>query len=155
MLATLHDRRFVISMALLTVMVLSVLLFCPMTVDAGQMQLSHDNHSDMLMADMMSENLEDRSGNSSGNSPEMNMHNCCKPGETLLENDTLCPDCKESEQVLQPHFSDLQPVYMLLYVVLLQTLDPALEGHVWQTRNELDILSSQPDIYLAKVSFLE
>ncbi len=146
MLAKLDHHRQTISIALMAVMLLSVLLFCPMTVDAGQIENPYGGHVDMPMADMMSDN------------PEMSMHDCCKPGKLPLqqtENNVVCPDCEAPDQVLQPQISDLQPVYMLLYVVLLQELNQLSEPHRWQIFNEPDLLSSQPDIYLAKASFLE
>lgn len=75
---------------------------------------------------------------------------------SALEADTVCPDCEEDEQALQTSQSpDLKPLYALLYVTVQAVLNDTLQSQTWLSRDNSDILTSFPKIYLAKVSFLE
>ena len=147
-----HSRS--ISAALLAVMVLSVLQFCMMSMAQGQ-TMSHGNHHEQsashheMMAEMVHEtDLSD------------DLHDCCISGtsmsHTMGDMEMACPDCEDSDPALQlGNISDLKPLYALLYVVVQDVLDQTMQTRTWQVFTEPDILSSQPEIYLAKASFLE
>lgn len=147
-----HSRS--ISAALLAVMVLSVLQFCMMSMAQGQ-SMSHGNHHEPSAShhEMMSAMAHEAVLSD-------DVHDCCISGSamphTMEEMDMACPDCEDSDPALQlGHFSDLKPLYALLYVVVQQALDETLQTRTWQVFTEPDILSSRPEIYLAKASFLE
>ncbi len=89
-----------------------------------------------------------------------NIHDCCVTGSTLSHSmedmEAACPDCEGSDPALQlSNTFDLKPLYALLYVVVQEVLNETLQTRVWQVFTEPDILSSRPEIYLAKASFLE
>lgn len=149
-----HQHSRSISAALLAVMILSVLQFCMMSMAQGQ-TMSHGNHHEQsvnhheVMADMIHEaSLAD------------DLHDCCISGSSIShamgDMEMACPDCEDSDPALQlGNLSDLKPLYALLYVVVQEALNEATQTRTWQVFTEPDILSSQPEIYLAKASFLE
>ena len=140
-----HHYRRPISTALLVVMVLSVLQFCMMSVAEGQGS-AHKTHSssEAVMAEDMSDSTMD----------------CCSVPTTSDSGAKMvmsCPDCDDSDPAFQASLApDLKPLLTLLYYVVMQEVqNDTQKTRIWQVFTEPDILSSLPDIYLAKATFLE
>ncbi|WP_299733578.1 hypothetical protein [uncultured Endozoicomonas sp.] len=147
-----HSRS--ISAALLAVMILSVLQFCMMSMAQGQTMSHGNNHQQSashheMMAEMVHEVV--LAGD---------VHDCCisdsSLSHTVGDREMACPDCEDSDPALHlSSLSDLKPLYALLYVVVQEALNHATQTRTWQVFTEPNILSSQPEIYLVKASFLE
>lgn len=149
-----HQHSRSISAALLAVMILSVLQFCMMSMAQGQ-AISHGNHHEQSAShhEMMVEMVHEAS-------LAEDVLDCCISGSSMSHTagdmEMACPDCEDSDPALQlGNLSDLKPLYALLYVVVQEALNEAMQTRTWQVFTESDILSSQPEIYLAKASFLE
>ncbi|WP_062262523.1 hypothetical protein [Endozoicomonas arenosclerae] len=99
--------------------------------------------------------------------PEMSMtmssdasgmdHDCCvpSPAEHLQKADQVCPDCDLDDHYLQFSHPDSKPAFTLLYIVAKLLQVDSEPSRVWLSEPPPLIQSSQPDIYLANVSFLE
>jgi len=149
-----HQHSSSISAAILAVMVLSVLQFCMMSMAQGQTMSHGDHHELSVSHDEMKAEITHESGLSDG------VHDCCITGSSMShamgDLEMACPDCEDSDPALQlSSSSDLKPLFALLYVVVQEALNETLQTRTWQVFTEPDILSSQPEIYLAKASFLE
>lgn len=157
MLATLsHKHSRSISTALLAVMILSVLQLCMMSMVEGRMMQHGDHHESMMMHDDTSHH--DMMHDLSDDALSSDNHDCCITGSqtALNDSDHFCPDCEDNEPGLQFSSSpDIKPLFSLLYVVVQQALNETLQTRTWQAFTEPEILSSRPEIYLAKASFLE
>ena len=119
-------------------MILSVLQFCMMSMAEAQVQaVSH--HEMMAEVAALAE------------------HGCCSASAHDAETpEVVCPDCEKSDSALPfSSASDIKPLFSLLYLTVQHLLDAPLQTRIWQVFIESDILSAQPKIYLANVSFLE
>ena len=155
MLANLsHKHSRSISAALLAVMVLSVLQFCMMSMAQDQTMFDGNHHEQSAIHhEMMVEMVHETDISD-------NLHDCCiynsSMSHAMGDLEMVCSDCEDSDPALQPtYFSDLNPLYSLLYMVVHEALNLTTQTRTWQVFTEPDILSSQPEIYLAKASFLE
>ncbi|KEQ18521.1 hypothetical protein [Endozoicomonas numazuensis] len=84
-------------------------------------------------------------------------HECCTPSpvEHLQKADQSCPDCDTDDHYIQYSQSDSKPAFTLLYIISeLISLDSEPSRN-WVSEPPPSIHHSQPDIYLANVSFLE
>ncbi|MFK0569576.1 hypothetical protein [Endozoicomonas sp.] len=150
MLQTLHHRHHrSLSMAFVAVMLLSVLQFCLMNMAEGPLA-QHQSESLLTNTSATSEQTLLVSAIDS-------THDCCViDSASIGAMEAACPDCENDSQALQILAGpDLKPLFTLLYVVVQEVLNQTLYARLWQQFTEPDILSSLPDIYLAKASFLE
>ena len=115
-----------------------------------------DHHESMVMDNDLPHH--DRLHSLSDEAVSSDNHDCCiaSPQVELNDSDHFCPDCEDDEPVLQLSGSpDIKPLFSLLYVVVQEALNQTAQTRTWQVFTEPDILSSRPEIYLAKTSFLE
>ncbi len=83
-------------------------------------------------------------------------HDCCldkQPSSTELK--PLCHHCDSDFKAVQISQISSNPVFALQYLAFLNLDDNYHSPAVWQRNTEPWIISTFPDIYLAKQSFLE
>ena len=144
MLTELYQRHYyLITNALIALVVISVLQFCAMPMSANQAVDSSLMSPSFHSTDSIKQT-----------------HDCCAPelsATPLSEHPALaCPECDNSEPALSlSALTDLTPAYGLFYIVVQVTLNQTTTLRDWYRLEEPDIRSSLPDIYLANSVFLE
>ena len=138
----------------MVLMLLSVLQFCVMLFSGQKAEAQVTHHQDeSFSVDVVTAEL---SHAESAADVEI-LHDCCAMDtEPMAAMESACPDCENDGEVLQTSAGpDLKPLFSLLYIVVQETLNQTTNVRFWQQFTEPDILSSLPEIYLAKASFLE
>lgn len=84
-------------------------------------------------------------------------HDCCapSPAEQLQKANQACPDCDSEDRYIPFSYPDSKPTFTLLYIVAELILLDAETSQDWISAPPSSVQRSQPDIYLANVSFLE
>ena len=130
------------SVKLLILLLLSLLPFCHMLVaETGGVQT--------LVRSIVGQ------GNNQSEPMAFN-HDCCLErlsSSTFLQ--SLCPDCDIDYQAVLASAIDYRPVFILQYIPPFNLNISDYSPSVWQSNTVSRLIGSSPDIYLAKVSFLE
>lgn len=134
-----------IGMTMIALLMFLLLQVCLM--ESSQAMVT--DHSDMSM--MMSADVVGMADDLSAD------HDCCTPSPTehLQKANQVCPDCDSEDHYIPFSHPDSKSAFTLLYIVSELILLDSEPLQDWISAPPSSVYRSQPEIYLANVSFLE